>query len=502
MTRTKALLLGCAACITVATGAQAADLPVKAKPVQYVKICTLYGDGYYYIPGSDTCIRFAGYIRSQYGYNAGGGAAGAGIAPGTQVTVTDGLMNRSSAQFSTAHRADLIIDTRTQTQYGVLRTYMDIRFENRIGADFTQASRAFIQWGGFTFGRSRSFFDIFTHDQRLSYLNVRTTGDTNDLGINLAAYTVQLTPGLTFSVSAEDPNRQPVVTGVADATNAPFAAGAGTTLDTHGTSHPDIIANLRYDQPWGYLGVSAAAHANRGLYYGTPNISTNNHPPDKWGWAAAVGGEVNLPWGDTIGANFVYSVGASGYATRSGSWQLYNSNSVGVGWLVDGLFDSTATGGSANTNIELTRVWSINAAYQRRWSPHWATSVYGGYVDVTYNNAAKTIANRHLPGAAGTTPCGVPVAGSVWPPINFVAGSGNSCSPDFSFMQVGSRTQWTPVAGLDIGLDVFYTKLFTAYKGSAAGIYPANGTRPSTSTIADTDVWSGIFRVQRSFGGG
>ena len=462
-----------------------------------MKICTLYGDGYYYIPGSDTCIRFGGYIRAQYGYNAGGGAAGAGIAPGTALTVTDGLMNRSSSQYSTAHRGDITIDTRTQTQYGVLRTYMDVRFENRIGADVTQLTRAFIQWGGFTFGRARSFFDIFTHDQRLAYLNVRTTGDTFDTGINLAAYTVQLAPGLTFSISAEDPNRQPVVPGVADGTTAAFTTNAGVTLDTHGTSHPDIIGNLRYDQPWGYLGVSAAAHANRGLYYGTPNVASNNHPPDKWGWAAAVGGEANLPWGDTFGANFVYSVGASAYATRSGSWQLYGSNSVGVGWLVDGIFDNT---GGTPTNVELTRVWSINAAYQRRWSPNWATSVYGGYVDVSYNNAAKTIINRHLPGAAGTNVCGVPVTGAVWPPVTLPAGgAGNSCTPDFSFLQVGSRTKWTPVHGLEIGVDVFYTRLFTAYKGSSPNIYPIAGTRPTVSTIDDQDVWSGIFRVQRSF---
>src|SRR3981189_1035566 len=80
----KSLLLGSAAGLVAVVGAQAADLPVKAKPVQYVKICTLYGDGFYYIPGSDTCIRFSGYVRSDYGYNVTGartpnysGAAGA-----------------------------------------------------------------------------------------------------------------------------------------------------------------------------------------------------------------------------------------------------------------------------------------------------------------------------------------------------------------------------------------------------------------------------------------
>ena len=50
MKMVKSLLLGSAAGMVAIAGAQAADLPVKAKPVQYVKICTLYGDGFYYIP--------------------------------------------------------------------------------------------------------------------------------------------------------------------------------------------------------------------------------------------------------------------------------------------------------------------------------------------------------------------------------------------------------------------------------------------------------------------
>src|SRR5215475_1849589 len=52
----KSLLLGSAAGLIAVGGAQAADLPVKAKPVEYVKVCSLYGAGFYYIPGTDTCI--------------------------------------------------------------------------------------------------------------------------------------------------------------------------------------------------------------------------------------------------------------------------------------------------------------------------------------------------------------------------------------------------------------------------------------------------------------
>ncbi|HWL06142.1 MAG TPA: porin, partial [Xanthobacteraceae bacterium] len=64
MKMVKSLLLGGAAGLIAFTGAQAADLPVKAKPVSYVKICDLYGAGYFYVPGTETCIKLGGYVRA------------------------------------------------------------------------------------------------------------------------------------------------------------------------------------------------------------------------------------------------------------------------------------------------------------------------------------------------------------------------------------------------------------------------------------------------------
>src|SRR6478609_3756457 len=67
MKMVKSLLLGSAASIAAMAGAQAADLPVKAKAVEYVKVCSLYGAGYYYIPGTETCIRIGGFLRMNVG---------------------------------------------------------------------------------------------------------------------------------------------------------------------------------------------------------------------------------------------------------------------------------------------------------------------------------------------------------------------------------------------------------------------------------------------------
>src|SRR6185437_2320301 len=75
MKMVKSLLLGGAAGLLAVAGAQAADLPVKAKPVQYVKICSLYGAGFYYMPGTDTCLKVGGWVRAEYIYGGNGNFA-------------------------------------------------------------------------------------------------------------------------------------------------------------------------------------------------------------------------------------------------------------------------------------------------------------------------------------------------------------------------------------------------------------------------------------------
>ena len=76
MKMVKSLILGSAAGLIAVSGAQAADLPVKAKAVEYVRICSLYGAGFFYIPGTDTCIKLGGYVRIDTTFNSGAGAYG------------------------------------------------------------------------------------------------------------------------------------------------------------------------------------------------------------------------------------------------------------------------------------------------------------------------------------------------------------------------------------------------------------------------------------------
>ena len=79
MKMVKSLILGSAAGLVAMSGAQAADLPVKAKAVEYVRICSLYGAGFFYIPGTDTCIKLGGYLRVDTTFNGGGAYGQSGL---------------------------------------------------------------------------------------------------------------------------------------------------------------------------------------------------------------------------------------------------------------------------------------------------------------------------------------------------------------------------------------------------------------------------------------
>ena len=121
----KGLILGSAAGLVAISGAQAADLPVKAKAVEYVRICSLYGAGFFYIPGTDTCIKLGGYLRAETAFNSSI----------TAVLTPDhlGAHNRLSNYYSMRSRQNLTVDTRTATEYGVVRTFFGANFTWTIG---------------------------------------------------------------------------------------------------------------------------------------------------------------------------------------------------------------------------------------------------------------------------------------------------------------------------------------------------------------------------------
>src|SRR5215470_2175223 len=109
---------GCAAGLIALTGAQAADLPTKAQPVQYVKICSLYGAGFYYIPGTDMCLKIGGWVRFEAGYGTNGNLTNGPFAGNAN--------NRGTNNSTWRSRGYITADARNQTEFGTVRSYIAV----------------------------------------------------------------------------------------------------------------------------------------------------------------------------------------------------------------------------------------------------------------------------------------------------------------------------------------------------------------------------------------
>ena len=123
-----------------------------------MKICSLYGVGFYYIPGTDMCLKVGGWAR----FETSSGYAGSF----TTGPWFNNYGNRTTVGWHTRVKGTATFDARSSTEYGTVRSYIAIGIstnntgDNPISAGY--ANRWFIQWAGFTIGHSTSFFDFYS----------------------------------------------------------------------------------------------------------------------------------------------------------------------------------------------------------------------------------------------------------------------------------------------------------------------------------------------------
>src|SRR4051794_735994 len=110
----KSLLIGSAAAIVAVSGARAADAVVVAEPepAEYVRICDVYGAGYYYIPGTETCLKVGGYIRIDF---RGGNQGFEDVAD--KEDAFNGIASFNDT-YNTFARAQISLDARSETEFG------------------------------------------------------------------------------------------------------------------------------------------------------------------------------------------------------------------------------------------------------------------------------------------------------------------------------------------------------------------------------------------------
>ena len=518
MKMVKSLVLGSAATLVAMGGAQAADLPVKAKAVEYVKVCSLYGAGFWYIPGTDTCIKLGGYLRAEVAVNTNSVYDG-------QTASVAGARNRLSNDFTARAREDLNIDTRTATEYGVVRTYFDATFSwttgsysgnpANPGATVYQALGgggtvspavapqnaspgavaggslgmyyAYIQFAGFTMGKAVSQFSTPWTNYPANNIDGLPGGGGSVTGVTQFSYTAQFGNGVSATVSAQDPtvyNQVAVAnlsTGSLSAAN--LVAGTFGVSDYGGTRAPDLVGMVRVDQAWGLFQASVALHDNHAAYYGfgsnggtaglagLSGTEALGHPDDKWGWAGQLAVSINnIPTGagDTLNLTGVYTNGASRYNFQdlmATNYLMYGGTgipgayqSLGIAGLSDSVF---ITGGSQ----QLTTTYGFRGGYTHNWDPFWNTSVYGAWAAVRYNDTAKNL----LCVGPGLGANGVALAG-----LGSALSTGvGGCNPDFNYAVVGTVTRWTPVKNLTFSADLAYTMLDQKFASGSTFTAPA-----------------------------
>ncbi|MCX7313869.1 MAG: porin [Alphaproteobacteria bacterium] len=500
MKMVKSLLLVSAAGLVAVSGAQAADLPVKAKPVEYVKVCSLYGAGFYYVPGTDICLKVGAYFRAEYAV----GTFGASLT-NLDATGADGQRTRiSGPDYQQRARAFIFLDTRQQTAYGTLRAYMNVGHSSDFAANASSAAavyanRAFMQLAGFTWGLATSYYDFYS-SPATSY-SVPWSSDTGDGGWKIAAYTAQLGNGVSGTISFEEPRRQIVSN---QSLGNPLGVGAVIgSGDTTKVRMPDFVGNLRIDQAWGSAQLMGAIHEVGGGYYGTTLTGSqgNGHPNDKIGFAVGAGIKINVPMigpGDYLQAQVNYTEGASRYAATTpaaaGNPGIFKGGtSLGAGFFSDGIFCGSSAAGvvgcpagtAAGQSVQLTTVWSAQAAYEHFWTPSLRTSLVGAYTDVSYNaTASAQMCTGQLTGGLNL--------------LNALTNCGSG-SFDWSYYSISSRTQWNITKDFYVGLEGYYGHLNTMSKGQTVN-YTANtgSAQPTgTRTLADQDVWVYRMRVHR-----
>ncbi len=448
-------LLAASAVLFSVTPVMAADLGVK-KPskIEYLKICSAYGEGFFYIPGSETCVQINGRVRAEYLY-------------GSNTTRND-----SRGGFVTLGRIGL--EARTPTAYGDLKTVVRLQFGNSTGqglsaqavpysalgnatvatgADFfgkastsTSLDAAYIQFAGLTAGRTTSFFEFYAN-----YITWYGIAGSDHGPTNLLAYTATF-GDLAATISMEDPvqRRQLVLDrtpafGASSLVNYTFP---GTGPGYGGSQMPDIIGALRYEQKWGVAQLSGALHQ---IPYALPAGFSAIRPGSDYGFAINGGLKINMPFiaeGDSLQLQAAYGKGASNYVTSGYCGQ------GGLNCAPDSsrnLVLNTDAVALPNGRTYLTESYSFAGAFLHYWKPTVRQALFASYTGINYSNAVN-----------------------LW---------------NGSTVQVGTNVIWSPVTNLDIGAEVQYN-----YVNANRNILAVNPGAPKTQ-----DQIVGRVRVQRDF---
>nr|WP_306265975.1 porin [Pararhizobium sp. IMCC3301] len=423
----KSLLLGSAAALIAVSGAQAADMPI-VEPVDYVRVCDAFGAGFHYIPGTETCLRFSGRVRTEFG-----------IRDDNDDDTVDSTFFNSNFE--------LVVNASSMTEVGMLVGQFAISGSNEgnvsLGDAWITIGENILvgrETSRYDFGGGYGIYDGYYVDEGINQFTFimpfgnglsMTLGleDGRDRRAKIAqyagedvtvngTYTTQFVDSKTFKTDTNGPS---VIGGTKTFVSSVFTKtvvyNVNTVISTGsnlgdakygGMEIPDVVASLRISQGWGSAQISGALHQIRAIttmpagpfssptstFFVTPPLVAAGTLDTDYGWAVQAGVELNVGSMTKVKVVGAYADGAMHYIGGSDFYEAAVDLTTGnitdtmSGWYV---LAGLSQDFSSNLNLGITgayhdfddqaEIWMVGATLQYEVVENLLVSLAGQYVD-------------------------------------------------------------------------------------------------------------------------
>jgi hypothetical protein len=288
----RSLLIGSAAALASATGAYSADavMAPEPEPVEYVRVCDAYGSGFFYIPGTETCLQISGYVWYQIATSSWRSGGDTYAYQGQSHPFGNGEGWEKNVE------ARVNFDARSETEWGTLRSYI------RLYASWTPVGlyndgsvavdQAIIELGGLRMGYTESAWVDSKHANVSSWSSHSWSG---------MSYAYQQRAQINYSFES----------------NGMFGTISleDDSLDGQGYM-PDVVGLVGYGAGWGGIWAKAAYDesdssfaASLGAQFNIPNMNGSSLRVIGWYSETATNSygvlyDAGLPLFDTQAANW------------------------------------------------------------------------------------------------------------------------------------------------------------------------------------------------------
>jgi hypothetical protein len=371
--KTKTLLLGSAAALLMAGGAQAADLSIAA-PVDYVRVCDAFGVGYWYIPGTDTCLKIGGYVQFDIRFRNGGWYEDTSyVIPGeleweydtdgfvTSIyygtdTFVSGDYHSSHWKFITEAAVDFTASS--MTEYGLLESYAKFVGKWDYWDDDASGGNAWLDAAWLRLGHVRmgKFGSVQNYAGGYSPGAWDPDFSTNQIELSWAA------SGFGLMLGIEDPQNR----WHTELTGMPNLAGAAT----FSAGHLDVKVTAGWsDVDWGSAyGISGVVSANMDQFSVRVGGAWANAPTYLGGADVWINGDSN--WQAYISAIFratsqVSIAGTFAYAANADTGFHATSAGAALVWAPVAGFSTTVEGKAWKNSYDDEHDWEAKIRFKR-----------------------------------------------------------------------------------------------------------------------------------------